>query len=226
MSSVDCEIYQVPLDETNEEENQEIIPQLSPVVKPRKKKVMTEAMKEKCRANLAKARAHRAELIKREKEMKEKIARECDVQTNDVEESEDDCEEQLMVKRKGKKIPGPKPKKKPAVPAPRRMRRNESSSEEDYSSDWSSDEDEPPKKPKKRASAKPRAAKKVSEKEKRIRLLEEKLDQIITHTKKQLEKPRTRTIKSTTTIINTPKPAAATADPALKAAAQRLLSMF
>lgn len=219
-SSVDCEIYQVPLDESEEQVEET----LSPVEKPqvRKKRVLTEAQKEKCRANLAKAREARAKIRENEKRIKERVDREYDsVGGKEEISSDDEQQEPIRLKSSARSKVKAKPQKEAKKSHRRRVYRSESETESDSYS-----EEEPEPKPRKRAPAKPRT-KKVSERDKRLMILESKLDEIIGHSKKLAEKPRIRNTKTTTTIIQTPKDDQKPMNQdALKKAATKLLSMF
>ena len=232
--SEECEIINVPVDDAEEEQETPI----SPIEKVKKRKggykagtrVLTEEQKQKCRDNLAKARATRKLMLDKERKEREEIEREYDqAKLTEVEVEEDSPYEDGRKILRRSKPKGRKPKTQLIVEKkrPKRKRKAEPEEESDSGSDsWESEEEpEPPKKPRK---TKPRApkVKKISEKEMRLLLLERKIDEIITHTKASLEKPRSRTVKSTTTIIQTPKETASAANPQLKAAAQKLLAMF
>lgn len=214
----------------------------SPIEKPRKerkkRKPLTEAQKEKCRNNLAKARAIRKLMVEKEQKEKERIQREYEqTQLKEEVESEDEeppIEDRLLKRPKPK---GKKPRTKIIVEDPpkrgrrgrgaRRRDDREDSDQEGGGSDdsWESEEEPEPKRPRK---TKPRApkVKKISQKEQRLALLESKLDDIIAHTKKSMEKPRVRNTKSTTTIIQAPREPSPGVNPELKRAAAKILSMF
>jgi hypothetical protein len=235
--AVDCEIYEVPMDEQGGEQEEPS----SPIEKPRKerkRKPLTEEQKEKCRNNLAKARAIRKLMVEKEQKEKERIQREYEqTQLREVEVEQSEDEEELPIEDRLLKRPKPKgrtPKTKiivedrpnPRRRAARRRRGGDSGGDGEESEDsWESDEEPEPKRPRK---TKPRApkVKKISQKEQRLALLESKLDDIIAHTKKSMEKPRVRNTKSTTTIIQTPREASPAVNPELKRVAAKVLSMF
>lgn len=222
-----CEIYEVPLDgDAEEPESPESPIENQPVRKQRKKRTMTEEQKEICRKNLAKAREKRAQLILDEKKRKERVSK--GVDRVDIKEDSETDEPKLDVRTKRGNYK--RSSKRDETPPRHRSKRDEYISESDENS-WS-DEDEEDYRPKrgkgskaKKAPAKSKA-KKVSEKSMRLALLEDKLDDIIRHTKTMAAKPRIKRT-NTTTIISAPKEAAAKeTNPELKRAAARLLAMF
>jgi hypothetical protein len=231
--AVDCEIYEVPMDEQGGEQEEPSSPIEKPRKERKKRKPLTEEQKERCRNNLAKARAIRKLMVEKEQKAKERIQREYEqTQLKEVEQSDDEelpIEDRLLKRPKPK---GRKPKTKIIVEDAarprrgRRSRRGEGDSDGDGSEDsWESEEEPEPKRPRK---TKPRApkVKKISQKEQRLALLESKLDDIIAHTKKSMEKPRVRNTKSTTTIIQAPREPSPAINPDLKRAAVKILSMF
>lgn len=234
--SVECQIFEVPVNDNEQEEN-DLEEQLSPAEempistkkrgkKPGHKKPISEEMRAKLSANLAKAREVHKKMREQEAKNRDEIKRKYNthkIESRQVEEEDEEEEERIYARPKPK---GRKPKTKFIVEdkPKRQSQRYEEDEEDDYSSDWSDEEPVPRPRGGKGKVRHPKE-KKISEKEMRLMLLEKKLDEIISHTKKTLEKPRTKTIKSNTTIIQAPKEQPAT-NPQLKKAAQQLLSLF
>ena len=212
MAEQEVEIYQVPLDEDEEGES----PQESPVQRPKAKpkRVLSEAAKQKCRDNLMKARAARAANKASEKGAAAYVDRNHQATRVASDNESDDDVEPLKVRKTRK------PNKSKVKSPPKRSHRHQRYESESDSDSYSDEEPPAKKKP-----GRPKV-KKPSEKERRMAILEAKLDEIITHTKRAAEKPRVRNTKHTTTIIQAPKAGPTGPDPALKAAAQKLLSMF
>ena len=155
--SLECEIMQVPYDDNSDNDENSLVVAPS-VKKPRKKRApLSEEAKDKLKANLAKARAVRAQLkLEDEKERGKIEKREISRRTSRAEHSDDDSPPPSPVLNKRYKKPGPKRGKKKYY-----------SSEEESESE---SESEPEQKPKRKS--KTPKVKKVSEKEQRLSLLE------------------------------------------------------
>lgn len=163
-SSVDCEIYQVPLDE-GEEEVQVLKP-----LKARTKKVLTEEQKQKCRENLLKATQRKKELAaERKAKLNEELAALKEPKVRKTKKAPKKPAEESEEEQ-------PRKSKKPV-----RRSKYESESEEE-SEDYVSEEEEPV--PPKKRSQTVKAPKKPSVKDMRLAQLEKKLDEIISNTKK------------------------------------------
>ena len=204
--SIDCEIFTVPDNEVNEELDLSNIEPLKKKRAPRKP--LTEEQKEKARANMAKARAVQKELRAKAKADSDQIIYEntktYTKEDSDEEEGPPSPKISKRYKPSGKKVkPGTK-----RVPIEKsRRHRHYESSDSDSDSDGCQTESEPdspsprPKKPTKRVT-KTIKIKKPSQKEIRIGLLEKKLDEIITHTRKSIATPKIKNSK--TTVIHMP----------------------
>lgn len=222
MSKVNCEIVEVPLDESTEYNEAN----LSPVAPQRKsKRVLTEAQKAQCRKNLVKARAVRAAKKKAQTDNLPDISK---MEIEDDYQSDYDSEPKRSHKvrsRNAKDAYTPmKPSRASKMPSSKGTRRDDF---EDSYSEYSEDDSEDDIKPTRKSTKSKSKSKAPSEKDKRLRALETKLDEIIQHTKKQAAKPRIRNTK--TTIIQTPSNPVALgkrADPSLAKAASRILNMF
>ena len=241
-NNAECEIYEVPVEDEGENDQEEEVTIPVSDRKVAKKRALrhpvTGAAREKLLKNLEKARATQKLMRENKKLAREEVDRNYKQKLKiheELVEERPELEDRLVARSKGR---GPRPKTKYIIdPTPKRAhRRKVYESEEEYDTEeseedgWSSDEENSkrsnagrPRGPNYKPRAKrPPKVKKISEKEARLMLLEKKLDEIISHTKKSSEKPRT--VKSTTTIYQAPKTSGDNSQ--LKKAAAQLLNLF
>lgn len=205
MSNLECEIVNVPYEEDGGDDNELVI--TPPIKKPRKPRVMTEETKEKLRKSLAKARAVRAaNKLEHERELEKVTTQELSRRASRAVESDEESPPESPVLSKRYKKPGNKPKPGTKhVSKSHKSRKYYSESEDSDSGSESEEEYHKPKKPSKRTT-KTVKVKTVSEKEKRLLLLESKLDQIIMHTRKNQAAPKVKNIKTTNIMMPKPEP--------------------